>query len=625
MERALVLFASAVAAIGHLLFALAARRSGRPVPRAFARVALTLSAWSALLFLNDLFGPRFGVALRWVVALFLVPAGLQLAAALHDPRGRIRRLVPFTALGALALALLLAWFGERAIDGVAWLFFPALVGVLIVLARAGRARGESLRAFLGAALFAALLALVDLLELLGSTAPLPRLAGVGSLALVALLGSSVARHGLFELKPLLGRAATLALVALAAAGPLVAALEQPVSMPARLVVAWIALLGLALLHDPLLRFLRSPAARARERRRRALLQLLEAQDEVLAKATTRAELEEALRGSLVVPQGEIERAALLPATPRPARGAARTVVLAVKVARERLGWLELEFADPRLLEARALRRALRRLAGRIAVALRAIAAQEERQQSQRLAQLGALAAGIAHEIKNPLGAILGALDLLDTPEALAAPDAQKWLAILRAEARRLDRVVTDALALGREPRLERTLLSPRAVAEAALLLAAERARAVGVALELRGGEAAAPLSLDGDQLRHALLNLLLNAIAVQPSGGRVLLSIEVDGDALAWHVRDDGPGIPLEQRERVFLPFFTTRPTGSGLGLAVAQRAAVAHGGTLALVEPDGGYRGAHFVLTIPRRAAAERAAGRGGEDAADAADAAAP
>ncbi len=621
MERALPLLASAVAALGHLLFALAARRSGHPVPRAFGRVALTLSVWSAALFFHDLFAPHVGSELLWIIALALLPLGLELAAQIAQAGPQRLRLARFTWWIVLVAAVPLALIGDRAIDAAAWLLFPGLLVVLVALARAARARREPMRAFLVAALFAVVAALVDVLGLFEPLPQLPRLAGIGSVALVALLGSAVARHGLFELKPLFGRAAALAVAALVAAYPLVLVLERVDATPLRLVLVWFALLTLLLLRAPLARFLRSPSARERERRRRALLAHFEAQDEVLAQATSRAELGAELARSLTAPvDGDVRHAELL--TVRPRRGGVEgTVVLAVKVGGVRLGWLRLELREPRLLEARVLRRALRRLAGRIAVALRAIEAQEERQRAQRLAQLGALAAGIAHEIKNPLGAILGALDLLDTPESRAGPDAEKWLSILRAEARRLDRVVTDALALGREPRLERQLQSPRAVAQAALLLASERAAAFRVTHSLVGGETVAPLALDGDQVRHALLNLLLNAIAVQPSGGRVELTLEANDRAIVWHVRDDGPGIPVEQQAQVFLPFFTTRPTGSGLGLAVAQRVALAHGGTLALAASDGGYRGAHFVLTIPIPVAADSTATpRGGAHVADAA-----
>src|SRR6185503_17189569 len=96
-------------------------------------------------------------------------------------------------------------------------------------------------------------------------------------------------------------------------------------------------------------------------------------------------------------------------------------------------------------------------------------------------------------------------------------------------------------------------------------------------------------------------NLVLNGIAVQPEGGRVEIEFEARDATVRLHVRDDGPGIPDELRRRVFEPFFTTRATGSGLGLAVAHKVAVAHDGRLFLAGPDEGFRGAHFVLELPQ------------------------
>jgi len=606
VERTLTLLASAVATLGHLLFALAAGRSGHAVPRAFARVAFALAAWSGALFLHDLFAPQVGSEIAWIASLALLPVGLDLAATMRGDAPRLARAARFAWWIAAAGAAPLAFWGERALPIATALLFPGLVAVLVALAQACRARGVPARPFLIAAALAIAAALVDAVGLLEGSHRLPRLAGIGSVAIVALLGFAVARHGLFELRPLLGRAAALALVALAAALPLALALDRVAKLPAQVVVAWLALLTLALLAGPLVRALRSPAARARERRRREVLAQLEGIDVVLARATTRDELAKELAAALQREGGEIVALELTPPQPRPQRAAGGPIVLPLRVGKGSQGWIALELRDPRLLEARVLRRALRRLAARVAVALRAIAAQEARRRAERLASLGAMAAGIAHEIKNPLGAILGALELLEGTPAMREPDSARWFAILRDEARRLDRVTTDALALGKEPRLERREVAPRAIAEAALLLAEGRAKAAGVALSLAGGDGGVPRLVDGDQLRHALLNLLLNSISVQPGGGRVGVAVVDDGARVTWHVRDDGPGIPAGQRARLFEPFFTTRPTGSGLGLAVAHRVAAAHGGSLSLREPDGGYRGAHFVLTVPAATGAD-------------------
>lgn len=627
MESTLTLLSSAVAALGHLLFALAARRSGHPVPRAFSRVALALSAWSAALLFHALQPRGDDAPLAWLLALALVPLGFELAAALHGEAARLRLAARIAWWVAAGVGVVLALAPGRGVPLATALLFPGLCAVLVAVALAARARGEKPGLFVGASAIALAAALFDALEWGGDGGtPLPRLAGLGSLLIVALLGSAVARHGLFEQKPLLGRAATLALLALAAAVAVHAVLARvgavadrvdPVA--ARVVVMWLALMGFALLRERLLALLRSPGARARERRRRSLLAQLERLDVVLAAATRRDELAAALHRELVgtaaaPATGEVVALALLPRGSRPPAQADQ-LLLPLRVGARRHGWLLLRLHEPRLFDAPVLRRTVRRLAARIAVALHAIDAQEERQKAERLAELGAMAAGIAHEIKNPLGAILGALDLVEGDPALQATPSAKWLRILRDEARRLDRVVTDALALGRAPQLELAPADPCAIVAAALLLAEERARKAGVIVAFASPALAPAVRLlDADQLRHAVLNLVLNSISVQPTGGRVGVVVAEDDGRLAIHVRDDGPGIPAERRARLFEPFFTTRKSGSGLGLAVAQRAAVAHGGTLLLAEPDGGYRGAHFVLTLP---AAARPDGGGGDGAA--------
>ncbi len=631
MLHTLSLLASAIAALGHLLFALSARRSGHAIPRAFARLALGLFGWSFALFLHDLFTPQVGDELPWIAALALPPLGLRLAAKLHGTAPRLERIADLVWIGAIAAAVPLVVAGARMVPVAAGVLYPGLFGVLIAVWRASVVRGERATAFLVAAGLAIVAALVDTMVDSEATLPLPRLAGIASVVIVALLGSAVARHGLFELRPLLGRTATLAVVALGVALALAFGLERVADPSARLLLAWVVLLAFALLQGPLLRFLRSPAARALERRRRELIDRLGRADEALARATSREELDQELQRALV--GGEVAGMWLTWTAARPPLRPEAPLLLALRVGGRRLGWLALKLVDDHLVGPRVLRHALRSLASRVAIAAGAIEAHAEQRRNERLAQLGGMAASIAHEIKNPLGAILGALDLLEVPavgsaESLAdaaSPrvEQSRWLAIIRAEARRLDRVVTDALALGREPRLEKSRALPRSVAEGAVLLASERAKAAGVELTLRGGDAASPLEvaldLDVDQVRHALLNLLLNSISVQPKGGRVELAIErVVGPAvapLAFHVRDDGPGIPPALRARIFEPYFTTRPTGSGLGLAVAQRVAIAHGGRLELAEADGGFRGAHFVLTLPTTATTITTATTGGDD----------
>lgn len=598
----LSLLASAVAAFGHLVFALAAGRARGPVPRAFARLALVLSGASAAMFLSDLLPTLVRAEIPWIVALALPPVTFELAARVHGAAPRLARAGRLAWIAAALVAIPLALAGARAISIAEALLFPALIAALAALRFAFKRRRQRARGFLVAAAITVAATAVDSLPWLGIELPwrLPRLAAIGSLVLVAQIGSSVARHGLFELKPFLGRVATLAVVALLFALLGVEGLKHVESEWGRRIFAWCLVLAFALLQRPLLKMLRSPSARAAARRRQALLERLAGVHRVLAHVGAQEELAPALARHLTE-AGEIRSVELSRERRALPAGRSKAVrVIPLRALDRREGSVRLAFADAAVLDHRQVRRALRVLADQIAATLSALRQRDERRRARRLAELGAVAAELAHEIKNPLGAILGALDLLEE----APPDeAHRWWGIVRDEARRLDRIVTDALALGRDVTLERCEVAPAPLLDEVFTLARERARAAGVELVERGAQGAAPAGLDPVLVRHALLNLVLNSIAIQPRGGRVEVAFEARDASVRFHVRDDGPGIPDALRERVFEPFFTTRATGSGLGLAFAQKVAAAHGGRLFLAAPDEGFRGAHFVLELPRAA----------------------
>ncbi len=214
-------------------------------------------------------------------------------------------------------------------------------------------------------------------------------------------------------------------------------------------------------------------------------------------------------------------------------------------------------------------------------------------------------AGIAHEVRNPLGAIelfAGALaeDLRGRPEA-------GLVARIRKEVAGLDRLVEDFLDYARA--------RPLALEEidAALFAGEVRELALPLALE-RGVELTAEGSgrLVGDRhaLRRAALNLALNAIEASGSGGRVEIAVHVQSSEAVLEVRDRGPGLSGEARERLFEPFFTTKERGTGLGLALARKAAEAHGGKLVLRQREGGGTTARVALPAAPLPAAPKEAG---------------
>jgi signal transduction histidine kinase len=230
-------------------------------------------------------------------------------------------------------------------------------------------------------------------------------------------------------------------------------------------------------------------------------------------------------------------------------------------------------------------------------------------EAERLAYVGTLAAGLAHEIRNPLNSLNLNMQMLeeDLPAGGAGEAGRRLLGVTRAEIARLERLVSEFLAYAR-PR-------PLRLAEVAavdLLIGARDVLAAqiaqrGIAVRLVDESEEALVRVDEEQIRQLLLNLLQNAIhAVEGTGRRpdVLLLVRRAGSRVELEVHDNGRGIPPADRARVFEAFWSTRKGGTGLGLAIAERIARAHGGTLAC-DSDFGF-GSRFALSLPMAAAGE-------------------
>jgi signal transduction histidine kinase len=212
---------------------------------------------------------------------------------------------------------------------------------------------------------------------------------------------------------------------------------------------------------------------------------------------------------------------------------------------------------------------------------------------ERLAALGEMAAGVAHEIRNPLSGInlyasVLCQDLHDRPNCRNL--AERIVSGVRA----LDGVVGDILAFaGQTPIHLRPVSVAEVVATVVELVEPER-RATGVSLHVDESVAGALVEADLNQLQRALLNITLNAIDATGEAGNVWISVSLEdgGASTSIEIGDDGPGIDAAARDRMFNPFFTTKETGTGLGLAIVHRIAEAHGGRVrADNRPEGGAR----------------------------------
>jgi two-component system sensor histidine kinase PilS (NtrC family) len=219
------------------------------------------------------------------------------------------------------------------------------------------------------------------------------------------------------------------------------------------------------------------------------------------------------------------------------------------------------------------------------------------QRSARLADLGRVAAGLAHELRNPLASMSGSVELLRA-RAPAGGDERRLLEIVLREAERLDQLVRAFLTYARPPPLRRQR-NDLSVLLGETLDAFVHDPAAG-AVELVRELAPAWVECDADQIRQVTWNLLKNAAqaraAVGP-GGRIEVACGSEVGGCWFRVQDDGPGIPAADRERIFLPFHTTKERGTGLGLAIVHRIVDEHGGHVEVEAPPAG--GTSFVVHL--------------------------
>jgi two-component system sensor histidine kinase HydH len=228
-------------------------------------------------------------------------------------------------------------------------------------------------------------------------------------------------------------------------------------------------------------------------------------------------------------------------------------------------------------------------------------------QAERLAVLGRVAAGLAHEIRNPLGSITGSIEMLRESSALSEED-RKLCDIIRREARRLNDLVGDMIDLSkpRAPSAEATDIA--SLSREVVALAANAARGADVAVVYDGPDRDVVARCDSAQMRQVLWNLLRNGIQATGAGSKVTVRLVTHERDVTLSVDDEGTGIPDDVAERMFEDFFTTRTHGAGIGLAVVRRIVEDHapmGARLAVERASGG--GASFRLTLSRNVAGLR------------------
>jgi len=219
-------------------------------------------------------------------------------------------------------------------------------------------------------------------------------------------------------------------------------------------------------------------------------------------------------------------------------------------------------------------------------------------QADRLATVGRMAANIAHEIRNPLASLTGAIEVLTSP--LTADDARERLSqIVVRESERLNHIIKNFLEYARPAPLSIAAFDVAVAAEEVLLLLEHRA-SPGSLKVIREFAPSIPWPVDAQQFRQILWNLCLNAVEAMPDGGELRVAAAVRAGTLEVAVSDTGDGIGAGDLAHVFEPFFSTKPEGTGLGLALVHRIVQEHGGEIDVRSAPG--LGTTFTLTLPAR-----------------------
>jgi signal transduction histidine kinase len=224
--------------------------------------------------------------------------------------------------------------------------------------------------------------------------------------------------------------------------------------------------------------------------------------------------------------------------------------------------------------------------------------ENEIEMSRRMSASGRLTRGVAHEVKNPINAIVLHLQLLQNKLQKIDPDTRRHMDIIGSEIHRLDRVVQILVDFTRPRDLHLEEIDLRPLLEDVALLAAPDAGQHGVTISRKLPPEPLPVKVDADFMKQAILNVVINGVQAMPQGGTLTLSARRAEDAVVTEIRDQGSGIPPEIQEKVFELYFTTKKGGSGIGLAQTYQILQWHYGSVDFESVDG--RGTTFRLHLP-------------------------
>jgi len=228
--------------------------------------------------------------------------------------------------------------------------------------------------------------------------------------------------------------------------------------------------------------------------------------------------------------------------------------------------------------------------------------EDELEMSRRLAAIGRLTAGVGHEVKNPINAIVVHVELLRNKLTTAPPETQRHIEVIHGELQRLNRVVQNLVDFSRpvEPHLVDHDL--RQITQAVLDLESVEFPPRAITLDCKMSEDPLSVHVDADMIKQALINVVQNAVQAMPGGGTLTVRVERSSRNAAVSIRDQGAGIAPDQLDKIFNLYFTTKPSGSGIGLAMTYRILQLHNGRIHVQSAEG--VGTTFTLNIPLSAA---------------------
>jgi signal transduction histidine kinase len=224
--------------------------------------------------------------------------------------------------------------------------------------------------------------------------------------------------------------------------------------------------------------------------------------------------------------------------------------------------------------------------------------EDEIELSRRLAAIGRLTSGVAHEVRNPINAIMVHLEVLREKIRQIDPESKRHMDVIGSEIQRLDRVVQTLVDFTKPVELRLADTDVRRVLEDVSVLAAPEASRHGVTVKCSVPPQPLTIKADTDLVKQAVLNIALNGIQAMPGGGALDLAARRVEDSVEIQIRDQGTGIPPEIRDKIFNLYFTTKKSGSGIGLAMSYRVLQLHNGSLEFESQPG--QGSTFHLRFP-------------------------